>query len=58
MNTANLITVQIPERHIKAVVDLLRVNKVRHQPINKLGNEYAVTLQDGEMVSFLQLRYH
>ena len=58
MNTPELITIEIPSKHIKAVVDLLRVNKVKHQPINKHGDAYEVTLQNGEMVSFLQLRYH
>ena len=58
MSTVNQITVTIPAKHIQSVVALLRANKVKHEPFSKQSGEYAITLQDSPLVSFLQLRFN
>lgn len=51
-------TVLIPERNIRAVIELLKVNGVRHEPFRKTPEGYKIELvTDHPIASFLQLRY-
>ena len=53
-----MITIQIKRENIGAVVKLIRANKVKHMPIVKSGYDYAVTVEDSPIVSFIQLRFN
>ena len=51
-------TIQIKREHVQAVMQLLKANKVRHEPFTQESDgSYAITLAESPFTSFIQLRF-
>lgn len=53
----DLVTVFVPLNKMADVMEIIRENRVQHQPFRRSWDGYFVTVQNGSVATMLKLKY-